>query len=121
VFNRSRIKLKMWFKNLFSPRKAQPRFINPYAMSEPTTPKQYVRPEFKDGRFILKKEEEQEKEEQKEKPPKKPDGGIIKAITEVVIEDLEGLSGEAKRKAKKAAEDKEKYESFMELATRGKR
>jgi hypothetical protein len=123
LFNRLRIGIKTLSKKLFSPRDAQPKFINPYAMTEATTHQYYVQPKFKNGKFILEKEEPQRgtpqgKDTKRESVPeaKKSTNGFTRSLVEVVISDIEGIAGEQKKKTEKSIQDKARYDHFMELA-----
>jgi hypothetical protein len=123
VFNRLRIGIKSLSKKLFSPRDAQPKFINPYAMTEATTHQYYVQPKFINGKFILEKEEPSQRTSQgadtkKEsiRSHKRSDNGFAKSLVEVVISDIEGIAGERKKKTEKSMQDKERYDHFLELA-----
>jgi hypothetical protein len=109
-----------------SKRNPETKFINPYAMSEPTTPQYHVKPEFKDGRFILKKEEMMhDKKEQmesealdsgagtsKDKPVIKKEPGILKFVSDVVAADMKSLSREERRKAKEAAREEQEFKDY---------
>jgi hypothetical protein len=102
-----RIKLKMLLKG--NPRKPQTKFVNPYAMSDPTTDQYRVKSEFRDGRFILKerKEESQMKQDISEvaapvaaQQKKNTEPGFSSFLSEVVIGDLEKIANVSRRKAK---------------------
>ena len=122
-------------------RNPETKFINPYAMSETTTPQYDVKPEFKNGRFILKKKETMQEEKQKvdsqkngegvavtDTPDVKKEPGFTRHIVDVMFEDIKKLSREERRKAKlleqeekefkdfkahRIAEDKRVYEEFL--------
>lgn len=111
MLNKLRLKLKMLMKG--STRNPQTKFINPYAMSDTTTEQYRVKPEFRDGRFILKdkKEESQMKQDvtedteskkdakdKKEKKEKEP--GLSHFIADVVVKDMSAIASISKRKAK---------------------
>ena len=106
VFNNMRIKLKMLLKG--NPRKPQTKFVNPYAMSDPITDQYRVKPEFRDGRFILKerKEESQMKQDISEvvapaaQQKKEKEPGFSSFLSEVIVGDLEKIATVSKRKAK---------------------
>jgi hypothetical protein len=122
VLNKLRIQLRAAVKKFFTPREAQPKFINPYAMTEATTPQFYVQPKFKNGKFILEKEESKRGTPQGENSKKESirsekgsDKGITKSLIEVVIEDIEGIAGETKKRSKQQAVDKDAYNHFLEL------
>jgi len=124
MFNKLRIKLKTMLKG--TQRNPETKFINPYAMSEPTTPQYRVKPEFKDGRFILKKEElmheKKEKSElessdvnadtSKNKPVVKKEPGFLKFLSDVVAADLKSLSREERRKAKELQREEKAFKDF---------
>jgi hypothetical protein len=122
VFSRLKLGIKSLLKKWFSPRDAQPKFINPYAMTDATTHQYYVQPKFKNGKFILEKEEPpqrapQGKDTKRESVPdvKRPKGSFTKSLVEVVISDIEGIAGETKKKTEKSIQNKEQYEHFLEL------
>lgn len=114
-----RIKLKVLWDKLMSPRTPQTKFINPYAMSDPVTPQYYVQPKFRDGRFILEKESPMSVEKKEEPPPakeeKKKEPGFSRAVITVVMSDIEFISGDARRRAKRQVTDKEAYDHFREM------
>ena len=126
MLDKFRIRLKTLIKGTSRSRSPETKFINPYAMSEPTTPQYNVKPEFKDGRFILKKEElmheKKEKMESKEielgmnsvadKLPVKKEPGFLKSISEVVASDMKSLSREERRKAKEAAQEEKEFKEY---------
>jgi hypothetical protein len=135
AFNNLRIKFNMLMKKMLSPRKAQTKFVNPYAMSEATTPQYRVKPEFRDGRFVLKKEESMFETKKKEDgndegvtastppaPVKVKEPGLLKYFVDVVITDVEKISGETKRKqrSKVAKEQSSIVEKFIKTTKRRK-
>lgn len=109
------------------------KFVNPYAMSSTTTEQKYnVQSKFKDGRFILDKDKNgndtngnskmAEKKAEPEKPVVKKQYGLSQAIVDSLMEDIEKVSGEAKKKAvalKKPGE-KESINYFAGLIQKGK-
>jgi hypothetical protein len=130
VFDKLKKQIRMQIKKFLAPRDAEKRFVNPYAMSEPTTPKMIVPPKFKDGKFILEKKkgdqntfiksfikDTEEKSDVEEEPSKKKkkEPGFSKACIDVVISDIELISGEARRKEKIAKTDAEAYDHFKKM------
>lgn len=124
MLNKIRIlfRVNVWNK-VFPPREAEKRFVNPYAMTDAVTPKYNVQPKFKDGRFILDGKENPfsarySKPEKKpdEKPvPKKKEPGFSKACLDVILSDIEYISGETRRKARKIVTEEEAQKHLTEL------
>jgi hypothetical protein len=91
-------------------------------MSEPVTPRYYDKPQFKNGKLIFEKEkpiERQLPEETKEKTVVRKKTGLIKSLAEVVISDMESLSGiteKRERESEKRRENDAKYQQFLELS-----
>jgi hypothetical protein len=89
-------------KGILKERNPQTKFVNPYAMSDPVTQQLHVKPEFRDGRFILKPQDEDPMKEQnipeKKKDIKPKEPGMSKFVAGVVVSDLEKLATIAKRK-----------------------
>jgi hypothetical protein len=89
-------------KGILKERNPQTKFVNPYAMSDPVTQQLHVKPEFRDGRFILKPQDEDPMKEQnipeKKKDTKPKEPGMSKFVAGVVASDLEKLATIAKRK-----------------------
>jgi hypothetical protein len=106
VFNNLRIKMKMLLKG--TPRNPQTKFINPYAMSDTTTEQYRVKPEFRDGRFILKNKRDEpqmrkdvaEDTPQKDVDAKKKEPGMAHFVASVVVKDLTTIAGVSKKKAR---------------------
>jgi hypothetical protein len=114
----------VFWKKMLSRKKPEQQFINPYTMSEPVTPRYYDKPQFKDGKLIFEKEKpvaRQLPEETKEIPVARirKKAGLIKSLAEVVISDMESLSGiteKRERESEKRRENDAKYQQFLELS-----
>jgi hypothetical protein len=116
----------MFTTKMFKKKEPQPRFVNPYGMTDPTSPR--PKPTFKDGKLVIQplapevqKAKEEPKVEQKKKK-ERPESHVVKTMFELLIEDIEYISGETERKKKRAEKErlnKEAYERFLELSKSG--
>jgi|WetSurMetagenome_2_1015567.scaffolds.fasta_scaffold01641_5 hypothetical protein len=125
MFNNLKIRLKVFTKKLFSKKEQKPQFINPYGMTDPTS----SRPSgltFKDGKIVLPNQKQsplvqdaKKEAEPVKKKKERPDSSVVKSILEVIISDLEDVSGETERRRKRAEKeriDKDAYAQFIELS-----
>ena len=106
MFSKLRSKITRMLTKVKTVRNPQPKFVNPYAMSESVTQQLPVKPEFKDGRFILTPQSSDPRidnippEVPKEEPKKPKVPGITKYIKDVIVSDMGKISGESRRKIK---------------------
>jgi hypothetical protein len=128
MFNNLKIRIKTITTKLFSKKEQKPGFVNPYGMTNTTT--SAARPVFKDGKIVFPQrggkqiqqngmQTEIKKEPESKKKKERPDSSVVKSILEVIIADLEDVSGETERRRKRAEKeriDKDTYQHFLELA-----
>jgi len=131
-----RIRLRrFWNDKVAAERTPQIQFVNPYAMSETVTPKKFVAPEFKDGRFVLNRDEGapvdlntvfrarndfKAQQEQASNAVAKACGeslrkpGFLHYLKDVIVSDVITLSGEQRKRAIRIEHESKAHKEFRD-------